>query len=283
MASMVKQETPVMILAGGLGTRLKEETEFKPKPMVEIGGRPILWHIMKLYSYYGFYRFIICLGYKGNMIKDYFLNYRQQGIDFTIHTQTGKLVEHQVNQENWEVTLVDTGQETMTGGRIARAAKYVETSKFMLTYGDGLADVDIQKLIDFHDQQKKLVTLTAVKMHPRFGNLVLNNHLVKEFQEKQALSDQWINGGFFVVEKEFLPFISSNASCIFEKDCLPKAAKMNELSAFKHQGFWHCMDTIRDNEYLEQLYRQGAPWKVWEAERQQHYFNYQKGQHEASL
>lgn len=259
----MRNDLPVMILAGGLGTRLREETEFRPKPMVPIGGRPILWHIMKLYSHYGFYRFIVCLGYKGEMIKNYFLNYRLDGIDCTINTKTGAVTEHQVNDEGWEITFVDTGQDCMTGGRVARAARYVNADRFLLTYGDGLANVDISALLDFHVSHGKLATLTGVNLPSRFGNLKIQDNQVMSFLEKKTVSDEWINGGFFVLEHDFLKYVSIDINCIFEQHPLTNAAQDGQLMVYKHSGFWQCMDTLREKELLEKLWDTNAPWKVW--------------------
>ncbi len=252
-----------MILAGGFGTRLREETEFRPKPMVPIGGKPILWHIMKIYAHYGFRRFIICLGYKGELIKDYFLKYHLQGIDFTLHTKTDLVVEHQSNDEDWEITLADTGLECLTGGRIARAARYVDTDTFLLTYGDGLSNVNISQLLSFHESHKKLITLTGIQPTSRFGYLDVNGDQVVSFSEKKRLNDEWINGGFFVINKEFLPYVSNDTNCIFEQQPLRSAAQDGQLMMYKHQGFWQCMDTLREHEQLEELWKTSAPWKVW--------------------
>jgi glucose-1-phosphate cytidylyltransferase len=260
---VIKNKIPVMILAGGLGTRLREETEFRPKPMVPVGGKPILWHIMKMYSAFGFYRFIICLGYKGEMIKDYFLNYQKQGIDFTVNTKTGKIVEHLINDEEWEVTLVDTGLNCLTGGRVARAAKYVDADRFLLTYGDGLADVNIDKLLQFHQAHGKIATLTGVNIPSRFGNLEIQDNKVSSFLEKKKITDEWINGGFFVLEKDFLKYLSTDENCVLEQDPLRLASKDSELMVYKHFGFWQCMDTLREHEKLEELWKGGAPWKIW--------------------
>lgn len=260
---MKRNNLPVMILAGGLGTRLREETEFRPKPMVPIGGMPILWHIMKIYSHFGFYRFIICLGYKGEMIKNYFLNLKLQGIDFTINTKSGMVVEHQVNNEEWEITLVDTGKDCMTGGRVARAAMYIDTDRFLLTYGDGLADVDISKLLNFHEAHGKLATLTGVNLPSRFGNLKLAENRIESFLEKKQISDEWINGGFFVLEREFLKYLSIDSNCILEQNPMFNVAKDEQLMVYKHTGFWQCMDTLREHELLEKMWTTTAPWKVW--------------------
>lgn len=260
---MKRSNVPVMILAGGFGTRLREETEFRPKPMVPIGNRPILWHIMKIYAHYGFYRFIICLGYKGNMIKDYFTNYRLDGIDFTINTRSGAIVEHMINDEEWEVTLVDTGFDCYTGGRVLRASKYVDTSRFLLTYGDGLADVNISSLLEFHTSHGKLATLTGVNLPSRFGNLALKDNQVLSFLEKKRIGDEWINGGFFVLEKESLRYLNASSSCVFEKEPLSQLAQDGQLIIYKHKGFWQCMDTLREHQMLSQMWKTNAPWKVW--------------------
>jgi len=258
---------PVVILAGGFGTRLREETEFKPKPMVEIGNKPILWHIMKTYSHYGFNKFIICLGYKGHMIKNYFLNYHWQGVDITVNTKTGNSVAHCCNDEDWEVTLAETGENCYTGGRVARAIKYVDASEFMLTYGDGLSDVNIEKLYSFHKSHNKLITLTGAKNPFRFGNLNLSGDQVIEFQEKKDFGDSWINGGFFVVDKKFVKYLSEDSSCVLEKQPLSSAALDGNLMVYKHHGFWRCVDTVRDYQALSKLWKDGAPWKIWEKEK----------------
>lgn len=259
---------PVVILAGGLGTRLREETQFRPKPMVPIGGRPILWHIMKLYSHYGFYRFIICLGYKGEMIKEYFLQYHLQGVDCTINTQTGVVTAHQQNEEAWEVTLVTTGLTNQTGSRVFQVAPYIDTDTFLLTYGDGVSNVDIEALLDFHHSHRRLATLTSVHPISRFGNLRLDNGEVLSFREKKALEVEWINGGFFIFNKAVFDYFSSHAEAVLEHDVLPSLTKNKQLMAYQHEGFWYCMDTVRDQEHLEGLWQtQNAPWKVWEDER----------------
>lgn len=255
-----------MILAGGFGTRLREETEFRPKPMVPIGGKPIIWHIMKMYSTYGFYRFIICLGYKGEMIKNFFLNYRLDGADFTVNTKTGTVIEHRGNDEAWEITLVDTGQDCMTGGRVARAAKYIDTDQFLLTYGDGLADINIDDLYLFHQKHGKLVTLTGVNLPSRFGNLETKDERITSFIEKKQIADAWINGGFFVCQKEFLSHLSMQSSCVLEQEPLRSVARDEQLMMYKHHGFWQCMDTLREHQVLEDLWKVGAPWKSWNDE-----------------
>jgi glucose-1-phosphate cytidylyltransferase len=261
---MKKYHYPVVILAGGLGTRLREETEFRPKPMVPVGGRPIIWHIMKTYSHYGFYRFIICLGYKGDMIKDYFLNYHLDGIDFTVNTKTGTITEHQINNEDWEVTLVDTGLSCMTGARIARIARHIDTERFLVTYGDGLANVNIQELLDFHNTHKKLVTLTGVNIQSRFGNLEVTDNQITSFTEKKKIEDEWINGGFFVCEKNFLSYLSTDPACVLEQTPLKNVSHDGQLMMYKHNGFWQCMDTYREQQLLEDLWKKGAPWKIWQ-------------------
>jgi glucose-1-phosphate cytidylyltransferase len=255
---------PVVILAGGLGTRLREETEFRPKPMVPVGGKPILWHIMKIYAHYGFNRFIVCLGYKGEMIKEYFLNYHIDGADFTINTKTGAITEHNVNEDEWEITLVDTGQDCLTGGRVARIAKYIDTQNFLLTYGDGVADVNIAQAVAFHQAHNKLVTVTGVNPPSRFGNLELKGDAITAFSEKKGLTEEWVNGGFFVCKSEFLNYLSTDSSCILEQEPLRKVAKDEQLMIYKHHGFWQCMDTIREHQKLEELWQSGAPWKVWQ-------------------
>lgn len=258
---------PVVILAGGLGTRLREETQFRPKPMVPIGGKPILWHIMKLYSYYGFYRFIICLGYKGEMIKEYFLHYRLQGVDFTINTKTGGIVEHLQNDEEWEVTLVNTGLSNQTGSRVFQIAPYITTQNFLLTYGDGVSDVDVGKIFQFHREHQKLATLTSVHPVSRFGNLKIEEAEVRLFREKKSSAVEWINGGFFVFNKAVFNYFPSVPGAILEQDVLPFLAEDNQLMAYKHEGFWYCMDTVRDQEHLEGLWQAGnAPWRVWQDE-----------------
>lgn len=259
-----KNNIPVVILAGGLGTRLREETEFRPKPMVPIGGKPILWHIMKIYAAYGFYRFIICLGYKGEMIKNYFLNYRFEGADFTVNTRTGQIIEHCCDNESWEVTLVDTGQDCMTGARVARAAKYIDTDSFLLTYGDGLADIDINALCSFHENHGQIVTLIGVNLPSRFGNLELRGNQIISFLEKKQIYDAWINGGFFVCNRSFLKYLSNDATCVLEQGPLQQVARDGGLMMFKHHGFWQCMDTLREHQHLEELWKSNPPWKVWQ-------------------
>ena len=262
---MKRREVPVVILAGGLGTRLREETEFKPKPMVPIGGKPILWHIMKTYAHYGFYKFIICLGYKGEVIKDYFLNYHFKDIDVTVKTKDGFIAKHHDHHDDWEITLANTGLDSLTGSRVAQVAQYINSDIFCLTYGDGLADVNIDVLLDFHINHKKLVTLTGVKPPSRFGYLDIKNDQVLSFAEKEPFSDEWINGGFFIMDKKFIThYLSSDKSCSLEQEPMRKAAQDAQLMVYKHHGFWQCMDTLREQQYLEKLWQTTAPWKVWE-------------------
>ncbi len=254
----------VLILAGGLGSRLSEETSLKPKPMVEIGGKPILWHIMKIYSYYGFNEFIILCGYKGYLIKEYFANYYRHMADMTVDMTNNKIEYHRNNAEPWIVTLVDTGAETMTGGRIKRVKDYINNEPFMLTYGDGVGDVDIRQLFEFHQSHGKLISMTSVQPEGRFGSLIIDkNDLVQTFQEKPKGDGSWINGGFFVCQPEVLDYISDDKS-IFEKEPLEKLASDQQLISFKHRGFWKPMDTLRDKTQLEEMIEQNkAPWMKW--------------------
>ncbi len=254
----------VVILAGGLGTRISEETVVRPKPMVEIGGKPILWHIMKIYSHYGFNDFIICLGFKGYMIKEYFSNYFLHMSDVTFDMQKNSMMVHQQYVEPWKVTLVDTGMESMTGGRLKRVASYINDDTFMLTYGDGLSDVNIRELLAFHEKHGKSATVTATQPSGRFGALSLDSSLnVTSFQEKPVGDGSWINGGFFILEPKMLDRIAGD-STVFEKEPLEGLARDRELVAYKHSGFWQPMDTLRDKMHLEELWNRGkAPWKVW--------------------
>lgn len=254
----------VVLLAGGLGTRLSEETNTRPKPMVEVGGKPILWHIMKIYSNYGFNEFIICLGYKGYMIKEYFSNYFLHMSDITLDISNNSMLVHNQKAEPWKVTLVDTGAETMTGGRIKRIKDYIGNEPFMVTYGDGVGDVDIQKLVEFHKKSGKKATLTSVQPHGRFGALEIDsNNCVISFKEKPKGDGSWINAGFFIFEPEIFNRISGD-SIILEREPLESLAKDNELVTFKHEGFWRPMDTLRDNKELNKLWVDGnPPWKVW--------------------
>ena len=256
----------VVLLAGGLGTRLKEETEYKPKPMVEVGGRPILWHIMKSFSHYGFNQFVICLGYKGDVIKDYFYNYEIRNADFTLRLLDGNVTTHKRHGEtDWEITFAETGANSMTGSRVKQIERYIEDDIFLLTYGDGLASVDIHALIEFHKSHGKIGTLTGVLPPSRFGELDINGFEVKSFSEKpQVHEGGLINGGYFVFNKAFFKYLSADPSCILERNPLESLAKDNELCVFHHKGFWQCMDTYRDFEYLNAIWQSGkAEWKVW--------------------
>lgn len=255
----------VVILAGGLGTRISEESHLKPKPMIEIGGMPILWHIMKVYSTQGFYEFIVCCGYKGYLIKEYFANYYLHRSDVTFDfSDDNKMVIHNNVAEPWKVTLVDTGLNTMTGGRIKRIQKYIENERFMMTYGDGVSDIKINDLLEFHRSNNKLVTLTAIQPGGRYGVIDINEYdRVNSFVEKAKEDGGWINGGFMVLEPQVFNYIQDD-STIFERDPLETLAKEQNLMAFKHHGYWQCMDTQRDKEQLESLWSEGiAPWKIW--------------------
>jgi glucose-1-phosphate cytidylyltransferase len=254
----------VVLLAGGMGTRLSEETVMRPKPMVEIGGKPILWHIMKMYSHYGFHDFIICLGYKGYMIKEYFANYFLHTSDVTFDIQHNRMEVHQKYAEPWKVTLVDTGDHTMTGGRVKRIQSYVNGEPFLLTYGDGVADLNIAQLVAFHQAHRKHVTVTATQPIGRFGALTLErDNIVKNFMEKPIGDGGWINGGFFVMQPEVFRYIGDDSTTL-EREPMEKLAGEGELVAFKHYGFWQAMDTLRDKIHLEDLWASNkAPWKLW--------------------
>jgi glucose-1-phosphate cytidylyltransferase len=253
-----------VILAGGYGTRISEETHIKPKPMVEIGGRPILWHICKLYSHFGVNDFVICLGYKGYVIKEYFSNYFLHMSDVTFDMKNNRMEVHQANAEPWRVTLVDTGEGTLTGGRLKRVERFVKDEEaFCFTYGDGLADVDIARLSAFHRDHGKLATITAVQPPGRYGALEMNGSAVTGFREKPRGDGNWINGGFFVLSPRVLDFIKGDQTS-WEEEPLERLAADGQLEAFEHDGFWHAMDTLRDKNHLEELWRTGrAPWKVW--------------------
>lgn len=254
----------IVILAGGLGTRLSEETIARPKPMVEIGGKPILWHIMKIYSHFGFNDFIICLGYKGYMIKEYFTNYFLHQSDVTIDIKNNRLDVHQNTAEPWKVTLVDTGEKTMTGGRVKRIQKYVDNKTFMLTYGDGMGNVDINELLAFHKRHGRLATVTSSMPSGRFGILDIDEgNIVNSFQEKPAGDDAWINAGFFVFEPDVFNYIEGDYTTL-EKEPLENLAKDRQMVAYKHKGFWKPMDTLRDKMELDSLWNSEVPpWKVW--------------------
>jgi len=254
----------VVILAGGAGTRLAEETAVRPKPMIEIGDKPILWHIMKLYSHYGFDDFVVALGYKGYIIKEYFSNYFLHNANVTFDLAENHLTIHDAQAEPWRVTLVDTGTETMTGGRVARLSPYLGDETFMLTYGDGVADVDIGALLDFHRRHGRAATVTAVQPQGRFGALELaEDSVVERFSEKPAGDGAWINGGFFVFEPSVLSRMTGD-ECVLEREPLERLAADGQLAAFQHKGFWQPMDTLRDKRTLEKLWASGsAPWRVW--------------------
>lgn len=258
----------VVILAGGFGTRLAEHTDVVPKPMVEIGGEPILWHIMKLFAHYGFKDFVIALGYKGEVIKDYFLNYHSLQSDFSVELATGSVEILGRNHDcDWKVTLVDTGQDSMTGGRIKSLRDVLGEETFLLTYGDGVADVDVSRLVSFHRQHGKLLTLTAVHPKAHYGELNIKGQQVVKFLEKPEFKQTWINGGFMVIEPEVLDFIEGDDT-IFEREPLEKIAETDNLMAYHHGGFWQCMDNLRDVRYLNELWSNGnSPWAVWKSGR----------------
>lgn len=259
-----------VILCGGLGTRLREETEVKPKPMVTISGRPILWHIMKIYAHYGHGDFVLCLGYKGNVIRDYFYHYEIQNRDFTITLGSRDIQTHGEHSEtDWKVTLADTGEKTNTGGRIKRIGRYLGSGPFMATYGDGVADIDMDALLAFHQQHDKLATVTAVHPSSRFGELTIENGMVTIFREKPQVQEGWINGGFFVFERQVLDLISDDPAVnereSLEAGLLVRLAERNQLAVYQHPGFWQCMDTYREMQKLNDLWDSGrAPWAVWE-------------------
>jgi glucose-1-phosphate cytidylyltransferase len=254
----------VVILAGGLGTRLAEETEIKPKPMVEIGGRPILWHIMKHYANYGFNEFFVALGYKGEEIKRYFLDYYHLNGNMTVHLSNGKVEMQNREPEDWTVHLKDTGQETNTGGRIKRLQRWLKHEAFMVTYGDGVSNISLLKLLEFHRASGRIGTITAVRPPSRFGGLVFEGDLVATFTEKPQIGEGWINGGFMVFEPGIFGYLDGDQS-ILETDALERLAADSQLASYRHESFWQCMDTLRDKRLLESLWQQGqAPWKVWE-------------------
>ncbi len=256
----------VVILAGGLGTRLSEETEIKPKPMVEIGGRPMLWHIMKLFGHYGFNDFFVALGYKGEAVKRYFLDYYALTGSMTIDLARGSVETHERECEDWKIHLMDTGEQTQTGGRVKRLAPWLRGESFLLTYGDGVCSVDLRDLIRFHRASGCLATVTAVRPPARFGGLVFNGERVAAFTEKSQIDEGWINGGYMVCEPEILDLVGDDDS-IFELDVLERLASRGLLAAFRHEGFWQCMDTLRDVKALQASWESGnAPWKVWETE-----------------
>ena len=250
----------VIILAGGFGTRLSEYTESLPKPMIRIGGKPILWHIMKTYAHFGHTDFYVALGYKAELIKEYFLHYRTLNADFTVDLGTGIVNSHQLDEVDWKVTLVNTGQHSMTGGRVKRMQHYIGNETCLLTYGDGVSDVDLDQLITFHKSHGKMVTVTAVHPGARFGELEMKGEQVTSFQEKPQTGQGWINGGYFVIEPKFFDLIQEDQT-ILEREPLERAAQMGELMSFRHNGFWQCMDTKRDLDNLEEFWQSGkVPW-----------------------
>ena len=252
-----------IILAGGLGTRISEESHLKPKPMIEIGGKPILWHIMKIYSAAGIHDFVICLGYRGYVIKEYFANYFLHMSDVTFDMANNKMEVHQNNAEPWRVTLVDTGEGTMTGGRLKNASAYVGDEDFCFTYGEGVSDLDIGKLVAFHKQNKALATVTAVQPPGRFGALNLKGDLITSFEEKPKGDGGWINGGYFILSPKVVDYVI-DSDTVWEREPMERLAREGNLNAYLHNGFWHAMDTLRDKNYLEDLWSSGrAPWKKW--------------------
>ena len=259
----MKSNIPVVILCGGMGTRLAEYTEVRPKPLVEIGGKPILWHIMKHYSKYGFNEFILALGYKGEQIKRYFLDFYSLNQDFAVSLNDGKIQSINSNHcDPWKVHLIDTGQNTFTGGRLKRLASIINQESFMMTYGDGVSNVNLDTLLKFHTDNKGMVTLTAVRPPARFGALEFEGDQIRHFKEKSTLHEGWINGGFFVIKSEALNYIKEDV--MWEHAPMEKLAREGELYAYKHEGFWQCMDTGRDLKYLEDVWQTGkAPWKTW--------------------
>lgn len=260
------ENVPVFVLCGGLGTRLREETELRPKPMVPIGSRPILWHVMRWYARHGFRRFVLCLGYRADVVKSYFLNYASLNSDFTVELKTNNLTVHSIDHEqDWVVTLADTGELTMTGARVHRAAsKYLgSASHFAVTYGDGLTDANLSEELEFHLGEKRTGTVLGVNPPSRFGELKVDGTCVREFSEKPDFAESWINGGYFFFRREFLSYLSPDESCVLEREPLVRLAKAGELSILRHRGYWACMDTPRDREQLEKVWASGkAPWAV---------------------
>lgn len=252
----------VVILAGGLGTRLSEETELKPKPMLEVGDHPILWHIMKTYAHYGFKEFFIALGYKGAVIKRYFMDYHSLQRDVTIDLADGKMDFRDSEPEDWKIHLIDTGQNSMTGGRVKRLEEHLKGETFMVTYGDGVCDVNIAEVLKFHRSHGKLGTVTAVRPPARFGELTIDNDHTAKFSEKPQTHEGWINGGYLVFEPEILNYLNGDSS-VLELEVLERLAGEGQLAAYKHDGFWQCMDTLRDKRQLEKAWEEGAPWKIW--------------------
>jgi glucose-1-phosphate cytidylyltransferase len=256
----------VVIFAGGMGSRIAEESHLKPKPMIEIGGKPILWHIMKLYAAQGFNDFVICLGYKGHLIKEYFLNYYMYNSDLSIDVSNNKIDVHYTNTTNFKITLIDTGLHTLTAGRLNRIKEHIDTEDFFLTYGDGLADIDLNAELEFHKNRKKMVSMTIVQPEGRFGAIKYDeNQIVTSFQEKPKGDGTWINGGFFILNKKIFDYLPDNSDeLMWEQEPLEKFTEMGELAAYKHDGFWHCMDSMKDKSVLETLWEnKQAKWKSW--------------------
>ncbi len=261
---MTEKNEQVVILCGGEGTRLRSETEFKPKALVEIGGRPILWHLMRIYAHHGYRRFVLCLGYKGSMIKDYFLNYKSHDFDFVLDMRTGeKKFLNQGNTEDWEITFVETGARTQTGGRLSRAAKYIDTETFLCNYCDGLSDIDLEALVQFHHQKGKIATLTGFHPRSRFGVVRAQDGIVDYWQEKPIMTEQ-TSGGFFVMNKGIFDYLNDDVECVLETAPLENLAAERELALFGHDGFWYSMDTYKEALALNQMWDEDqAPWKVW--------------------
>lgn len=258
----------VVILCGGQGTRLREETEYRPKPLVPVGEMPILWHIMKTYSFYGFKEFVLCLGYKGDMIKDYFLKFEELSNDFTLNLRSKDdriIHHHKATLEDWKITFVNTGQKTQTGSRVAKTKEYIgEDKDFLLTYGDGVANIDIKALLEFHKDHGKIATMTGVRPPSRFGEIATDDNKVINFNEKPSVSEGFINGGFFVFKKELFNYLSEDENCILERSPLETLVKEGQLMMRPHKDFWHCMDTYRDNLLLNEMWEnEQAPWKIW--------------------
>jgi glucose-1-phosphate cytidylyltransferase len=261
------KQVPVFILCGGLGTRIREQTEFRPKPMIEVGNRPILWHIMRTYSAHGFRRFILCTGYRSDVVKSYFLSYASMNSDFTVNLRSNDIKVHSVDHEDdWDVTLAYTGEETMTGGRVARAAsRYLgDAEHFAVTYGDGLTNTNLSDEFEFHLAHNDLGTVLGVNPPSRFGEFKLDGSSVTDFAEKPEFKSNWINGGYFFFRNRFVDYLSSDASCVLEQDPLSRLAKDHQLQVYRHEGFWQCMDTQRDCDYLNELWKKKeAPWKCY--------------------
>ena len=263
----MEKKPKVVILCGGMGTRLQEETEYKPKPLVMVGGKPILWHIMKIYSSYGFNDFVLCLGYKGDMIKQYFLNYHFNLYDFTLNLKSRDKAVHKAKDvPDWNITFANTGLHNNTGSRIKQIEKYIDTDYFFVTYGDGVSDININELVDFHKVHGRIGTVTSVRPSTRFGNLTIDeNNCITDFTKKKKAVQGWIDGGFFVFDKEIFNYLSDDVDCMLEREPLQKLAKDGEFYSFLHTGYWQCMDTFRDFKHLNSIWESGeVPWRVWD-------------------